>query len=245
MKRNFVTSIIILSVTLYFISACNRPAAQSTNPSPTLLPQAGTEPTKGTPVTPQVMVTNTPTIQPTSAGTLTIMHTATTPPTFTPSPEPTKKPTSTPEPSATPEPTDTLEPTATLAPTATVEPTTTPEPTATPEPEPEYTITHTVQAGENLYRIGLLYGISWEDIARVNGITDPNSVYTGLVLVIPVEEPLPTPVEGQTHVVQAGENLYRISLMYGISMQEIADANGITDPDEIYVGMTLKIPGAN
>ena len=45
--------------------------------------------------------------------------------------------------------------------------------------------THTVAAGENLYRIGLLYGINWVDLAQANGITDPASLYVGQVLVLP------------------------------------------------------------
>ncbi len=45
-----------------------------------------------------------------------------------------------------------------------------------------------------------------------------------------------------THTVQAGENLYRISLLYGISMGEIMAANGITNPDYLYEGQELIIP---
>ena len=46
-------------------------------------------------------------------------------------------------------------------------------------------ITHTVQEGENLYRIGLKYGISWEVIARENNITDSRALLKGQVLKIP------------------------------------------------------------
>ncbi len=47
---------------------------------------------------------------------------------------------------------------------------------------------HTVAAGENLYRIGLLYGISWLDLAEANGIVDPAGLSVGQVLVIPGAE---------------------------------------------------------
>jgi len=46
--------------------------------------------------------------------------------------------------------------------------------------------THKVQRGENLYRIGRLYDLRWEQIARVNGITDPSRLRQGQVLKIPV-----------------------------------------------------------
>jgi hypothetical protein len=42
-----------------------------------------------------------------------------------------------------------------------------------------------------------------------------------------------------THVVQAGQNLFRISLNYGTNYPSVAAANGITDPTRIYVGQVL------
>lgn len=44
------------------------------------------------------------------------------------------------------------------------------------------------------------------------------------------------------HVVQRGENLYRISLQYGLTVAELARANSISNPDSIYVGQRLIIP---
>ena len=47
---------------------------------------------------------------------------------------------------------------------------------------------------------------------------------------------------GQVHIVQPGENLFRISLRYGVSMSAIAAANGITNYNLIFVGQRLIIP---
>lgn len=44
------------------------------------------------------------------------------------------------------------------------------------------------------------------------------------------------------HVVQRGETLFRISLNYGLSVDEIAAFNGIVDPTNIQVGQRLLIP---
>jgi LysM repeat protein len=44
-----------------------------------------------------------------------------------------------------------------------------------------------------------------------------------------------------THVVQRGENLFRIALRYGTTVQAIASANGIANPARIYVGQKLVI----
>ena len=47
---------------------------------------------------------------------------------------------------------------------------------------------------------------------------------------------------GVSHTVIAGQNLFRISLQYGVSMIAIATANHITDLNLIYSGTTLYIP---
>jgi len=51
------------------------------------------------------------------------------------------------------------------------------------------------------------------------------------------------PSTGQiTHVVQRGENLFRIALRYGTTVEAIANANGIANPARIYAGQVLLIP---
>ena len=47
------------------------------------------------------------------------------------------------------------------------------------------------------------------------------------------------------HVVQRGENLFRIALQYNLFAEQVATANGITDSNSIIVGQRLIIPLAN
>ncbi len=47
---------------------------------------------------------------------------------------------------------------------------------------------------------------------------------------------------GTTHVVQPGENLFRIALKYGTSWPVLAAANNLANPNLIYVGQVLVIP---
>jgi LysM repeat protein len=68
----------------------------------------------------------------------------------------------------------------------------------------------------------------------------PTTPPTTQVTPAPTSTPLPT---GQvTHVVKRGENLFRIALRYGTTVQAIASANGIANPALIYTGQTLVIP---
>jgi LysM repeat protein len=48
---------------------------------------------------------------------------------------------------------------------------------------------------------------------------------------------------GETiHVVQPGDNLFRIGLRYGFTAQELAAYNGIPNVNLIYVGQEIRIP---
>ncbi|HET7087765.1 MAG TPA: LysM peptidoglycan-binding domain-containing protein, partial [Anaerolineae bacterium] len=83
-----------------------------------------------------------------------------------------------------------------------------------------------------------------------NGIRDPSRIYVGQVLVIPVPGSAVPPASAASsasnpagfHVVQAGENLYRIGLKYGLTAQQIATANGLSGVNMIFVGQRLTIP---
>ena len=50
--------------------------------------------------------------------------------------------------------------------------------------------------------------------------------------------------DGTTYAVQDGDNPSTIAERFGISVEELMAANGITDPTGLYVGQVLTIPGA-
>jgi len=110
-----------------------------------------------------------------------------------------------------------------------------------PTPSPQTESTYIVQLGDNLFRIGLKFGISWVQIAEANGLVNPNVITVGDELKIPVDAPGPAPAF--SHVVKPGETLFLISLQYGVSWPSIAEANNLASPYVIYIGQTLEIPG--
>lgn len=66
--------------------------------------------------------------------------------------------------------------------------------------------------------------------------------FVGVVGLFLIISPLPAFAQDNVHIVQPGENLFRIALNYGLSTEALARANGITDPSQIYAGQTLTIP---
>ncbi len=143
----------------------------------------------------------------------------------------------------------------------------TPLPTFTPVPTqssgiggpvPPSTGTYTVRAGDTLYALAIQFNSSVAALAQLNGIVNANLIYPGQVLrvpgttqppvqptaVPPTQAPAPTAVPSvpYSHVVQPGENLFRIALQYGITWDVLARANGIYNANLIFPGQVLVIP---
>lgn len=55
------------------------------------------------------------------------------------------------------------------------------------------TQTHVVQYGENLFRIGLRYGVQWPTLQVWNNLGNPNQIYAGQVLCVSGPYPVVTP----------------------------------------------------
>ncbi len=74
--------------------------------------------------------------------------------------------------------------------------------------------------------------------------TAPTPISSTPVPTTPAPTQTPSPTGSVTHVIQRGENLFRIALRYGTTVQAIASANGIANPSLIHVGQTLTIPSS-
>ncbi|MGC8633334.1 MAG: LysM peptidoglycan-binding domain-containing protein [Candidatus Limnocylindrales bacterium] len=70
----------------------------------------------------------------------------------------------------------------------------------------------------------------------------PSPTPTAIATTVPSGLASPAPASPQIHLVAPGETLTSIAARYGLSVQALAAANGITDLDRIYVGQKLVIP---
>ena len=110
-------------------------------------------------------------------------------------------------------------------------------------------IIYIVQPGENLFRIGLRYGLTAQQIASANHLGNVSQVHAGQRLTIPSAGAASAPAYSPAstaqsyHIVGSGENLFRVALRYGASVQGLAAANNITNASQVYVGQRLLIPG--
>ena len=83
-------------------------------------------------------------------------------------------------------------------------------------------IIHIVKRGETLYNISKTYNIPYDSLTAANPLVLPTSLEIGSALKIPCLEADKTASEIKDsiplyHVVQKGENIYRISLKYNLN----------------------------
>jgi LysM repeat protein len=91
-------------------------------------------------------------------------------------------------------------------------------------------------------------------LAQLNGIVNVDRIQVGQMLQLPstpeqppaaTSTPAPPPTTNQPqayYIVRPGDSLYRISLIYGVPIAQLAQANNIVNMHRIYVGQTLIIP---
>ena len=111
---------------------------------------------------------------------------------------------------------------------------------------------HVVQSGETLFSIATRYGRTVNEIAQANGLSAPYVIHRGNQLTIPAaggvaQAPVSAPVEQQpsgrtTYTVQAGDSLALIAAQFGTTYIELAQINGIANPDLLHVGQVLQVP---
>ncbi|MFA6602842.1 MAG: LysM peptidoglycan-binding domain-containing protein [Candidatus Shapirobacteria bacterium] len=116
--------------------------------------------------------------------------------------------------------------------------------------------TYTVKSGDSLWKIASTHlnnGYRWTEIARLNKITNPGVIWSGMKLIMPVEEKQVVaeekklPVMGKDYVVTRGDNLWKIAVAaYGDGYQwpKIWEANKkiVAQPGSLEIGMKLTIP---
>ena len=97
--------------------------------------------------------------------------------------------------------------------------------------------TYTVRSGDTLSSIASKFGTSYQALASLNGLSNPNLIYVGQVLRINGS----ANTGSVYYTVRSGDNLSAIASRYGTSYQSIAALNSLSNPNLIFAGQTLKI----
>ncbi|SFC75076.1 Peptidoglycan/xylan/chitin deacetylase, PgdA/CDA1 family [Alkalibacterium subtropicum] len=114
---------------------------------------------------------------------------------------------------------------------------------------------YTIQPGDTLSAIAGQYGTTVDALASANNISDPNFIVAGQTLTIPgtgggngggeTTPDEPDQPSASTYTVEAGDTLGAIASDYDTTVEAIASENNISNPDLIFVGQTLTLPGSS
>ncbi|MBB6480256.1 LysM peptidoglycan-binding domain-containing protein [Spirochaeta isovalerica] len=91
---------------------------------------------------------------------------------------------------------------------------------------------YSVQSGDTLSRISLLFDISQEQLRQINNLEN-DSLRVGQSLLV-------APLRPQVHLVEKGDNLWDIAAAYDLAIEDISKWNNING-SSIYPGQELKL----
>lgn len=124
------------------------------------------------------------------------------------------------------------------------------QPVPTPQPQQTQTYvqpsvqssgtTYIVQSGDTLSEIAQRFGTTYQHLAAINGISNPDIIHVGDRIVIDGVVSVQSSAE-EYYTIQPGDTLSGIAERYGTSYQYLAYINGISDPNKIYAGDTIRV----
>ncbi|MDE3090187.1 MAG: LysM peptidoglycan-binding domain-containing protein [Chloroflexota bacterium] len=105
-----------------------------------------------------------------------------------------------------------------------------------------------VNWGDTLYSVAMRNGTSVDALIRANGLPNPNFIYAGQRLVVPTGSagwgaPAPIPLVASVYTVNYGDTLATIAGRYGTTVAAMLRANNLYNPNFIYAGQRLNLPG--
>ena len=107
-------------------------------------------------------------------------------------------------------------------------------------------ISYVVKRGDSLYSIARQYGVNVNDLKKINNLTS-DLLSIGQIINIPSSTTIVTPSEDDiineenTYIVQRGDTLWSISRKFGVSVDDIKNANNLTN-EILTIGSTIIVP---
>jgi membrane-bound lytic murein transglycosylase D len=104
---------------------------------------------------------------------------------------------------------------------------------------------HRVRRGETLSGIADEYGVSQRDLRRWNALGRDGHIRAGQRLRVapPGKSGRKVHSDRRTHFVRRGETLTGLAKRYGVSVEALREANGMSDRETLKAGVAIRIPG--
>lgn len=100
--------------------------------------------------------------------------------------------------------------------------------------------TYTVKSGDTLSSIASQYGTTYQELAKINGISDPNKIYPGQVLKISGSSSTAAS-NTEYYTIKSGDTLSSIAKRYGTTVNQLVAWNNIQNANLIYAGQKIRV----
>ncbi|MGI8604638.1 MAG: LysM peptidoglycan-binding domain-containing protein [Verrucomicrobiales bacterium] len=121
-----------------------------------------------------------------------------------------------------------------------------------------------IEPGDTLYRIARRFGVSVENLQKLNRLSSTSLLQTGRLLRLPTatsspssratapvlprgktaKQGQPIPTMARRHTVKSGETLLSIGRRYGVSTQELVALNKLRDRSRLRAGALIRVPAS-
>ncbi|NLM03763.1 MAG: LysM peptidoglycan-binding domain-containing protein [Clostridiales bacterium] len=109
---------------------------------------------------------------------------------------------------------------------------------------PSGTMPYIIQAGDTFFNLAIRFNTTVEAIMAANPGVDPNRLMIGQRICIPTGQGPSTCPPGTTpYTVRAGDTFFNIARANNISLAALIAANPGVDPDRLFIGQIICIPG--
>lgn len=118
----------------------------------------------------------------------------------------------------------------------------TPVPFPSPTAQPEFNSgegDYIVKEGDTLGAIASSFGVSVDELMQANQITEPGIIYIGQKLIIPGMQ---STQGGTEYIVDENDTLRSIAANFGVTVDQLVEANNLPDADHVFTGQKLIIP---
>lgn len=111
---------------------------------------------------------------------------------------------------------------------------------------------YTVQKNDTPWIISNKFGVNLNELLKVNNLTNGQHIYPGQSLIIPntssnsgSNSSSTTSVTFKNHTVVRGDDMWKISIQYGVPYNELLKLNKISESHVLNIGDIIKIPVYN
>ena len=105
---------------------------------------------------------------------------------------------------------------------------------------PDNSMPYTIVAGDTFFSVARTFGISVDFLMGGNPGVDPNRLYIGQVICVPIPG-VTCPANSFAYTIKSGDTLYHLARRYNTTVNAIMKLNPNIDPDNLNVGETICI----